>query len=659
MHLAPRPRPTSRSGPRRSRLAATLTSALLTVGLLVGAAPGPGGHPARAADGKPSGTARQADDSLPFATNNMEGSNGGIRWTGEVGPLTEHHEVIALQEVGSGPPTEARGTQSESIPIPPDVTRPAGLPRFVNHSQWQYGRRSANPPRHVYYLQTDPRHSRETGQDRWVGGRVNLAVVTHEPATEVRVIENPLYNPSETNNAYRFRRALGVRIGDTFYYNVHARGSDVGGLLQGIRDATRPGERWVMFGDFNLDIRNRTDEEARNRSLHLRDDELLVRPNRATHQNGSEIDYAITHGLGRHNADIPSGRGPDHYPVQFEPAPTPVPAAPDGEAHAFSSALENAGTGWVMNASTDGRVTTTADRYNDRQRFRMETVRGHWYRFRVGQSPDGASGARAATAASGARGAAAASGARGAAAASGARGAAAQEAAPTGCPGLSPWLQLVVTLRSCDAPEAQWHSEDLGAPDGALRWHNSANPALCLTGAGQGDAVLAMPCGDSRRQQWVDSSRAVPDSVWETGESRVRLRASNGLYLAAKDDATGDDTPLTVHGRDQSERWDIEYAGEGDNIARLKGEDSGKCADVLDSEDAGEGTAAVLGDCGTGNSVNDGTGRRWVAETYGDGTLRLRNTATGLCMVPPLKEAHYVTVRGCDDEARQRWTVEQ
>ncbi|WP_158708896.1 hypothetical protein [Streptomyces sp. NRRL S-920] len=76
----------------------------------------------------------------------------------------------------------------------------------------------------MYYLQTDPQHSRTTGRDAWIGGRVNLAIVTAEEAAEVRVIENPMYNPSETNNAYRLRRALGVRIGNTVYYNMHARG---------------------------------------------------------------------------------------------------------------------------------------------------------------------------------------------------------------------------------------------------------------------------------------------------------------------------------------------------------------------------------------------------------------------------------------------------
>ncbi len=635
MRLSPVPRTstTSRSGPRGSRWAAFLT-ALLTVGLLVGVVPGPGGQAARA-NGKPAGTPRQAADRAPsFATYNMEGSNRGQRWTGEAGPLTEQHEVLALQEVGSGPPTDAHGTQPESIPIPMDVTRPAGLPRSVNHSRWQYGRSTddgGRPPRHVYYLQTDPQHSSTTGRDAWIGGRVNLAIVTAEQADEIRVIENPMYNPSETNNAYRLRRALGVRIGNTVYYNVHARGADVGGLLRGIRDATRPGERWVMLGDFNLDIRYRSDEQARNQSLHLRVGEQLVRPNRATHQNGGELDYAITYGMPRYTAGVPSGRGADHYPVQFAPHPAPVTPAPARATHTFSSAFENARTGWVMSVTNDGRVISGSDRFDDRQRFRMGTVEGHWYRFNYGDSPPGASATRGVLADRAAR--------------------------PRGCPGLNPWLPLQVLLLPCDSKYAQWQPESPEEPDGTLIWRNSARPELCLTGTPMLERVLALPCDGSQAQRWWDNSRAVEEKTWEPGESKTRLRASSGLYLSARDGGKSDETELTTYSHGDTSRWDIQYAGPGDNIARIKGIDSGKCVDVLDSDDSGIGTTSVLGDCGTGNSRNDGTGRRWLVETYVDGSVRLRNEANHLCLVAPLRETEDVTVDECGTEARQRWTI--
>ncbi|MFI2077736.1 ricin-type beta-trefoil lectin domain protein [Streptomyces triculaminicus] len=618
----PPPRARARSGPRRSRLTAALTSALLATGLLVGAAPGPGGSTARADDLPTKTAASPNDGSLPFAGYNMQGSDNGLRWNGEVGPLTMHHEVVALQEAGNGPPPAAhqRHGVGESIRIPGPF--PAGLPDHVNHTVWRYRHHS----RQVYFLQTDPQRDSTTGRDRWRGGRVNLAVVTHTRADEVRIIENPLYNRDEPRNEYRYRRALGVRIGNTVYYNVHARGADVAPLLRRIRAATRAGENWVMVGDFNLDIRNRTDRQARE-SLHLRPDEQLARPRRSTHQRGGELDYAITRGTPRFNADIPAGRSSDHYPVQFEPAPTPVPAAPDGPVHNFSSALENARTGLVLDVDNNNRVATRLQAYNARQRFRMDTTRGHWYRFARGNSPRAASGALA---------------------------------ADETCPGVNPFFPMSpILMLSCESPGAQWHPEDPGAPGGPLRWHNSLYPDLCLTGTGNEQPVVAYQCSDMPAQQWWDNSRAVPERAWEDKEERIRLRAWNGLYLDNFSGSGGDGTPLTTRRRNEvsSQRWDIQYAGSGDSLVRIKGRGSGRCIDVVDSVQPHPGGRSVLHDCTGRGSKTDGTGHRWQAEMYGDSTLRFRNEAAHLCLVPSARETGYVTIGTCSDDARQRWTI--
>ncbi|MEU6371160.1 hypothetical protein ABZ876_37110 [Streptomyces sp. NPDC046931] len=71
------------------------------------------------------------------------------------------------------------------------------------------------------------------------------------------------------------------------------------------------------------------------------------------------------------------------------------------------------------------------------------------------------------------------------------------------------------------------------------------------------------------------------------------------------------------------------------------------------------GTHTVLFNCDDPNSKNDGTGHRWQAEPYADGSLRFRDEATHLCLVPPLREKGDVTAEQCNDADRQRWTIEQ
>ncbi|WP_241777606.1 hypothetical protein [Streptomyces sp. CT34] len=337
--------------------------------------------------------------------------------------MSERHPVVALQEAGSGPPPPAYETQREEIPITGDDC-PPGLPTSIVHTQWQYDVNRERRRVHVYFLQTDPQHSSTTEQDSWIGGRVNLAIVSHEPATEadVRVIENPLYNGAE-----------------------------------------------------------------------------------------------------------PAGRSSDHYPVEFEPAPTPVPAPPNVERD-FSTALENAQNGWVAGVTNDGQVMSTSDGFNASQRFRVGTVAGHWWRFHPGDSPPVDSATH---------------------------GAVAGRAAADECLALNPMLPLQVMLMPCDSRVAQWRPEPPEVPDGTLSWHNSAYPELCLTGSPLLDPIGALPCDGSRYQQWWDNSRAVPDKAWQPGASRVRLRASNGLYLSAENGGKKDETPLTGDSHGAIDRWDM------------------------------------------------------------------------------------------------------
>lgn len=281
----------------------------------------------------------------------------------------------------------------------------------------------------------------------------------------------------------------------------------------------------------------------------------------------------------------------------------------------------------------NNRVTTRLQAYNARQRFRVDTVRGHWYRFR-GNSPRAASGALAGRTAL---------------------------AAGEACPGVNPFFPTSpIPMLSCDSPQAQWHPKDPGAPGGPLRWHNSLYPGLCLTGTGNEELAVAFPCGDMRSQQWWDNSRAVSESAWEDSEGRARLRTWNGLYLDNFSGSGADGTPLATRRRNEvsSQRWDIQYAGSGDSLVRIKGRGSGLCVGIGNGVQPHPGERAVLHDCTGRGSKTDGTGHRWQAEMYGDGsTLRFRNEAAHLCLVPSAREMGDATIGTCSDDARQRWTI--
>lgn len=267
------------------------------------------------------------DGTSPFATYNMQGSDNGARWGAEINRLARNYPVVALQEVGSGPPSgDPHQTSFRQIRLNPP--RPNGLPGSVTETimpeSWAGG------TRYVYYLQTDPQRSTSTGQDSWDGGQINLAMVTDSRVRrdDVRVLENPLYDPSPNapNNRYRERPLLGLRFGNTWYWNTHARGEDVPALLDQVRNHS-DGQNWVLVGDFNLDVLNRTDQEARDQSLHLRADETLLRTHQPTHmgQRNSELDYAITRGLpAGFTATRPEGLGADHIPVVFNRTPPPA-----------------------------------------------------------------------------------------------------------------------------------------------------------------------------------------------------------------------------------------------------------------------------------------------------------------------------------------------
>ncbi|MFC8191508.1 ricin-type beta-trefoil lectin domain protein [Cellulomonas sp. NPDC057328] len=582
----------------------------------------------------PPAAAVPADGVMPFASYNVQGALNGERWITDIAPLVRDFPVVALQEAGMGPPLPPPPPRAPSsttgithIPVP--RSDPA-LPGQVTHSTWRVGTsRSAVQDVHVYFLQTHVnRHVAPDGSETFsfTGGRVNLAMVTHAPAEEVRVIENPAWRVDETD-AYRSRPLLGVRFGSTWYFDVHARGGDVQGLLDEIRAAVPDHQSWVVAGDWNLRLPapdpNLPDPDAvaRDRTLHLRDDEALVRTGRPTQQSGGEIDYAVTHGLPPFHADVPAGHGSDHYPVRYMPVPAAPADTPTTATQTYSSVLESAPTGLQVDLTADGRVIVHPARTNDNQRFRQLTTPGFAQAF--------------------------------------------QNVRTGGCIGL-PHLQRraegapSVVAESCEDPRTHWVGEDLDAPGGPVQWRNVAEPEVCLQAPDRQGPLTAAACsGEQLQRFWTTSVR--PESRgWDPVYTDVKLyNVALDEFLDVSRGRKGDNSGVQTH-PDKSvdnQLWSLEAAEPGDNLVRLVGTDSGRCLDVQDSHDAGPGRHTVIYDCVDHGSKNDGRGHRWLAELYEDGSVRLRNEATHLCLSGGTRSRAPATVEACDDGMRQRWLI--
>lgn len=567
------------------------------------------------------------DGDSPFVSYNMHGSDNGTRWNSEVRPLARNNPLVALQEVGNGPPPPASSDPGDSEQIDLDP-RPHGLPGSVQHVNWRVGR--GGTTRHVYFLQTDPHRIGHAQQDTWDGGQMNLAMVTDTPADEVRVLENPTYDPAPhaPNNRYRSRPLLGLRFGDTWYWDTHARGEDVGGLLDQVRDhAARDGRNWALIGDFNRNILNRTDEEAHNRTLHLRGDEELVRSGQPTFINGdgpSELDYAVTHGLPGFNATRPRGAGSDHAPVHF--ARTPPPAREPTPAHAFPSTLQTS-TGQMLQENPDGSFAVGDARYDNNQTWRMDTTDALTHSLRnVGTRHCIAIGSDARR----------------------------DESSK-------------IVSAACDDPRAQWttsHLEDDPPPNedggGPQRWQNVAFPGLCLTPTDK--SVTAEPCTKDTAQRWWDNSTSVSKG-WRTARGNVRLesaflggRLRRANYTAPKPPAW---QWLYWAVAEQADfGWNIQRISPEDNLVRLQSMDgTNRCLGSRDEHATTESGADLYG-CDDARGTA-GAGQRWLAESYRDGSIRFRNEANHLCLTAPDADHGTVSLYKCGSVPIERWNVQK
>ncbi|MCZ7438872.1 FG-GAP-like repeat-containing protein [Micromonospora sp. WMMC241] len=564
------------------------------------------------------------DGSAPFASYNMEGSLNGERWGSEVAALATEFPVVFLQEAGSGPPPQPYyGQPQQQIP----VNRFDGGPAFVTHTTWEARRlRDGNILRHVYFAQTDPQRS-QAGVNQFRGGRVNLAMVTDTPADEVRLIRNNAFanpGPGVAADAYRSRPVLGLRFGQTWYYDLHGRGNDIQGLLANIRAATRPGEGWILAGDFNVHIENRSTTDAESITLHLQDNEHLLRPGVATHDNGGEIDFAIVFNIAQSfEVTVPAGRGADHFPVHYTRPRQPAPVVPIQPARSYPSVIAT-DTGLHVDLTAGNDVIVHEPRDNDNQRFETLLTPGFTHALRNVRTGN--------------------------------------------CLGVDPLFRRTEAVISgivptdCAEPLAHWTLEDPAAPGGPVTWRSAVVTNACMSAPEVAfSQVLATRCDEARGQRLWTTGTNIRETQWTTIDTNLRLRsvATNG-YLDVSGAGTADNAGVITYPYNNvaNQRWRLEVVDPGDNLVRLRPEHAtSKCLDVRDSDRVTEGRDAVIYHCDDPDSTNDGTGHRWLTEYYVDGSLRLRNEASHLCLQAPDGQAGPATVTACDDSPGQRWFV--
>ncbi|MER6562691.1 hypothetical protein ABT300_34165 [Streptomyces sp. NPDC001027] len=228
------------------------------------------------------------------ATYNMQG--GGGKWTTDIPQIARRNNVIALQEVGPRPPGQLTWTSGY----------------LQGSNQWngwrvqQYRWRPLGQSRdwYIYFVRTD-----FSGQAGANGGRVNIAILTRDQPSAVHIARPGIYN---RNGLPASRPALGITLGNTLYFSLHALspgGNDGAQLVENIAAIAGNQRTWAAMGDFNREPGN----------LQIRRGWHKYTVGGATHQGGHELDYMVS------NERIPAyrgwsrGYGSDHWSVEFRP----------------------------------------------------------------------------------------------------------------------------------------------------------------------------------------------------------------------------------------------------------------------------------------------------------------------------------------------------
>jgi hypothetical protein len=527
--------------------------------------------------------------STPLITWNMQGgyTQENTKWT-QVAAFVQYipTPLLLLQEVGAGPPSEVPG-QTQNLGVPA-ANNPANV-QTVRHSQWRVGRYGITYD--VYFL-------RQPNGAAGTGGRVNTAIVSPRAADAVRVIQNPVAGA---------RNLLGILLGNTWYYTIHAQsgnngGFDAAGLLQQVANVTPPGQHWVVGGDFNRDPGQ----------LTIPPGSYLYRTNEATHQGGGELDYVVA---SQNVLNLPTrvigGFLSDHFPVQV--GVTAAAAEPTLD-YSPPQALESMQAGGVLDVSggATGNNSQVITYHRDRaanqawvediyQTSPVDTVR-----FRGVGSNRCLDILNSTTATSG--------------------------------------RPLVIFDCNNNASQ-QWYLEDLG--DSETRIRSVLNPNLCMNVSGgqdvqDGPPMIVYNCStvsssDANERFFFTPADAsgtprILDPYGAADDApgfRSLESMQAGGDLTVLNAATANNSPvITYHlNRGTNQGWYINERA--DHALQFEGVQSRRCLDIYNSSTATSGSPLVIFDCKstTGNS------QWWTAEDVGNHQVRFHSVLNpNLCM---------------------------
>ncbi|MEV7414509.1 RICIN domain-containing protein [Streptomyces sp. NPDC089919] len=269
-------------------------------------------------------------------------SQGGNKWESVRTNLFKEADVLALQEVNTPPlPFVAHDELTRLSNTSDATTTPGGLPS-LKYKVYSGRLASSDRPRgiggriiYVDILDKDKWGTGGSGNDadpdtqrnaqRSMGVWVNDTVADRFDALKDIKLVTPHSDPDK--RWIRSRPAVGVRIGGTWYFDVHAASIRVEltpnphakALVQAVADAV-DGEPWRILGDFNSNSQSFRAQVNGNTYYATKNG----KPNGVpvpTHLSGHPLDFMVaSEGLTNLAVTVNRGGGADHLPIRFAPA---------------------------------------------------------------------------------------------------------------------------------------------------------------------------------------------------------------------------------------------------------------------------------------------------------------------------------------------------